>query len=185
MRNEIHKVSELFTPLLRQISQHYRQRIAYAPTDLETFYEDLDSECIIGLWKALIRFDLDKVGGSPPEAYIAKVIRSHVKEIPIGLLHVARIPQSKWKRLPDETRETLRYPTNNNKERDEDEINDEDIIIPVEFDLDTIEWQDFISKLHPVFRESLMSVAGEEESDIPLPVAKFLSLLALLCYRGR
>lgn len=185
MRGLIHELSETFAPLLQNIFNHYKQRITYAPVDLSIFYEDLWSECLVGLWKALIRFDRERMRGAPPEAYISKVIRSHVKETPIGYLHVAKIPQSKWMKLPADAKETLRFvpPNHNNNLTCEDEIVEEEVDAYIDFDSDDIEWRDYMRRLPPLFRESLLAACGEKQSYLPLSVAKFLAIVAIVTYK--
>ncbi len=185
MRALIHEIAETFAPLLQNIYNHYKQKITYAPVDLAVFQEDLKSECLVGLWKALVRFDIDKMRGSPPEAYISKVIRSHVKEIPIGYLHIARIPQSKWMKLSNEAKETLRYtqPNHNNNLTCEDEIVEDEFDVYTEFDTDDIEWRDYFEKLPPLFKEGVLVASGEKQSYLPLPIAKFLAVIAIVAYK--
>lgn len=184
LRELLLQLAERFAPVAYKVFLHYKKKITFAPTNLQTFYEDLEQECWIGLCRAILRLDPKKVKESPPDAYLSKVIRSHVKETPIGLLHVARIPQSKWMQIPDELKNCLRY-QNNHIEHSEESGEEEDIINTVgeSFNLEEVEWADFLNALPPIFRVAILTTAGEWDSDLPLPVAKFLSLCALVVYK--
>lgn len=185
MRALIPVLTETFTPVVKGIIQHYKRKITYAPTDVRTFYEDLEQECWVGLWRALIRFDDSKMAESPPEAYISKVIRSHVKETPIGtLLHIAKIPHSKWSTLPAEVKDSLKY-TNNRQESEEENSEENGIEGWVLFGQEDVEWRDYVAKLPPLFRQAVLEVAGEtKEETLPPKIAKFLALCAVLVYKG-
>lgn len=162
----------------------YKKRITYAPTDMNTFLEDLMQECWMGLWRALLRYD-PSVCPPNPDAYITKVIRSHVKVTPIGVfLHVARVPHSRWRHLTPEQKVALS--PNHILPQDEEE-GEMEIEFPDDgdFNFDEIEWRDYRRRLPPLFKVAVDAIElGEGEGCIlPKPIVNLLAFCALVVYK--
>jgi len=174
-----------FQSLADAVFNLYKKRITYTPVDMETFWEDLRQECWMGLWRALLRFD-PTVYPHNPDAYITKVIRSHVKVTPIGVfLHIARVPHSRWKHLTPEQKAALSYNHNLTQEEDENEGNSIEFPDNGGFSIDEIEWRDFRDKLPPLFRIAVDAVELGEGSGwlLPKPIVNLLAYCALVIFR--
>lgn len=183
-------------PLLDEVVwcvlSHYSKRITFAHVDIPTIFTDLRSECYIGLVKGLIRLsaeykdDVDKV-----LRYLMKVVRSHVKNMISVMLLSARIPQSRWYKVPPEIRNhfipiSLNNMNNNHDTSCEEGVDDKsDGLCSVDFPYGSLEFFDFVVKLPSPYKDAILSLleGGEDTTAPPLILTKLFALYALTLFR--
>ena len=180
----LHEVAPGFRRAVHFVLAHYRRRISFSNSDINQLFEDLQSECYIGLLKGLLRIgencikDLDKV-----EHYLIKVIRSHIKNVLGYTVPIARIPQSRWFKIPCEERNSL-IPRSLEelKETENEENNGDNFPVGENFPCESVELAHYISKLPQPYRGAIQSLLDGEVVE-PAALQKLFALYAYLLYK--
>lgn len=182
----IHEIIPHLGEIVGCVLSHYRKRITFAYTDINSVFDDLKSECYIGLVKGLIRIssayanDYQKI-----YRYLMKVVRSHIKNTLSLLLLSARVPQSRWYALNHQEKNNLvpipfSQAKNGDSENGNEEENNDLLCEP--FPQADVEFKDFIKKLPEPYRYYTEKLV-EGSIEMPPIFQKILALYSLLLFQ--
>lgn len=183
----IHETIPYLGEIVGCVLSHYRKKINFSYSDINSVFDDLRSECYIGLVKGLLRVSETYVDDySKVYRYLMKVVRSHIKNALSVLLLTARVPQSRWMSLSMQEKNNLvPLPLNgvrNNNDNESEGKDLDDSVIFENFPVDDVEFRDFVARLPEPYKTCVRAnLQGEMLT--PSVLQKMLSLYALLLYR--
>lgn len=184
----IHETIPHLSEIVGCVLSHYRKKINFSYSDISSIFDDLRSECYIGLVKGLLRVSEDYADDyNKIYRYLMKVVRSHVKNALSVLLLTARVPQSRWMALTTQEKNNLvplplNGARNNNHDANGENKELESAIVSEEFPVEDVEFRDFVARLPEPYKTCVRAyLVGEVLS--PSALQRVLSLYALFLYR--
>lgn len=191
MARLMHLIHET-TPHLGKIAgcvlSHYYKKIHFAYSDIGSVFDDLKSECYIGIVRGLLRVSEDYADDyNKVYRYIMKVARSHIKSVLSVLLLSARVPQSRWMSLSAQEKNNL-VPISlngmNEQHRDENgNGGDGNNSVAVDnFPLADVEFADFVARLPQPYKMCVRAAMNGDSLEFPY-LQKMFALYALVLYK--
>lgn len=184
----IHETTPHLGKIVGCVLSHYYKKIHFSYSDIGNVFDDLKSECYIGIVRGLLRVSEDYADDyNKVYRYIMKVARSHIKSVLSVLLLSARVPQSRWMSLSAQEKNNLVPISLNgmNEQHREDNGNGGDgnnSVAVDNFPLADVEFADFVARLPQPYKMCVRAVMNGDSLEFPY-LQKMFALYALVLYK--